>query len=422
VNQDFIFDFLPSFYKERMVDANGANVLAPLFEEYAKFISDLLMQAQQISLGRSLELCPTYIKEMFKTLDIRDSARDPKALSQQFSIDPRTICFDGFFYDVNFTKPVLSPYTITRNAITNTASLQFSEPFDKGYPTLYVRNVYWNPHLLRDLYGRLAKDINVVYDYTSLAAFVDATEKYRRRLLGIFFGLRNISTIPNIEIALGMYLGLKHAPVSGTVHSVTSKKMEIREPDGNIVAVESASRMDVIRYPVGTAVSKYSIVEEMPYLVYDFYSNPARFTQYLLCEKGATLLWLLRINKSQNEKYAFLNYDAGLNYDDGLFWDMGDNTDFDATPVNVVDYPRPAIELCHRFDGYSDARFNSAKIYEMFGNMFIVEIGDSAINRAAVADFMDRIKPAHTGCIVGAAASIAVLDSSPGRTPTIFEH
>jgi len=101
---------------------------------------------------------------------------------------------------------------------------------------------------------------------------------------------------------------------------------------------------------------------------------------------------------------------------------MGDNTGFDATPVNVVDYPRPAIEPWDRFDGYSDARFDSAKLYEMFRNMFIIELGDPTIDKDKVVYFMNRIKPTRTGCIVNAAASTAVLDDSPGRTPTIFEH
>ena len=422
MSQDFIFDFLPSFYKERMVNADGVNVLTPIFEEYAKYAADLLAQAQQISLGRSLELCPAYIKENFKTIDVRVDSRNPKSTAIQFPIDSSTIGFDTLFYDAAFTKPVSVPYTIVRDLVADTAFVQFDAPLESGYNTLFSRFAYWNPHLLRDLYGKLANYTSAAYNYTSLSAFTDSVEAYRRRLLGIFYGLRHASTVPNMETALGLFLGLKYAPVSGVVSSVSSKNLSIQGPDGKVVSVASVSKINVTKYPVGTVVNKYDILEEMPFLIYDIFSNPARFTQYLLCEKGALLLWLLRVDTTNNEKYAYLSYDSGLNYDDGLFWDMGDNTGVDHTPINVVDYPRPATELQHRFDGYSDARWDSGKLYEMFRNVFIIELGDSTINRDLVSYFINRIKPVHTGCIVGAVASVAILDDSPGRTPTIFEH
>ena len=141
----------------------------------------------------------------------------------------------------------------------------------------------------------------------------------------------------------------------------------------------ATGEIDTVNYYIGKRVYKYDILQIQHYKVYDIFSDPARFTQLLLQNSGAILLSLLAIDIANKEKYASLFFDKNILFDaPDLYWDMGDNTGISHTPTDATVYPEVwTNSLITNFSAYVDSRWDSQKLYEMFRNVFIIELDSS---------------------------------------------
>lgn len=398
-----IFDLLPTFYRDIFVDGNGRSLLLPLLQQYANYSGDMFYRMQQTASVRSLESCPVVIEEVIKTIDVSVPIG-----TNTFVINPSIVAFSQLYYDYTLTNPVSIAYTINVNEVDNKASITFASPIDTRYNTLYAQYAYRNPNLLRDLYGKLFGYQTIVYDYSSLANFVSGVELYRQKLLAIQFGVKHSSNISNIAKAISLWLGYIYAPCDGFVNSISSDHIGIQDPKtGSTYTLTAIGQINVVSYYIGKAVSKYDILQYANFEVYDIFSNPARFTQMLLCNSGAILLDLLNIDLSKGEKYASLFFDKGLNFDTpNLYFDMGDNTGVSHIPTDATVYPETWLDIfITNFSGYTDIRWNNQILYELFKNLFIIEF-DLSLQpqiedlRLSLPILLDRIKPQRTKYLI----------------------
>lgn len=398
---NFIFDFLPSFYRDFMKDENGDNILLPLFNQYANTMGDAVSQAQQIANVLYLEKCPLFIKEYFKTVDIRSSN---KYADNCYFIDSNIISFDGLFYDSAFTIPVTN-FAVKHDISNNIRYIEFSSALNIIANTLYSPSCTKDKNILQDIFGNLLDykplipsnyHTTTVYNYTTnYNLLVSELEIYRNQLIALMQGLVHGPTYQNMQNSLAIFIGLKYCPFDGIVKS----------NDGSSIILEDILTEKLITLTgnidtsltVGTLVAKYTIVENLNFKLYDIYSDPARFTQYILYNKSENLLDLLNIDTANNEAYAYLNYDSIITFDgDNIYWDMGNNTGVSHTaPGNASNYSHPGISTLNRFDDYTDSRFNNQKIYEMFRNLFIIELPNSN-NINNITYFLNRIKSKFT--------------------------
>ena len=130
---------------------------------------------------------------------------------------------------------------------------------------------------------------------------------------------------------------------------------------------------------------------------------------------------LLKINTAENEDYANLNYDSTLVWDDpNIFWDMGNGFGKPNADGSQTIIPLPGLNLLTNFQNWSDNRFDSKKIYEMFHNVFIVEcISDSYLTNEFIA-FMERIKPTYTKLVYKLADTTEIIYTVEGALVTTW--
>ena len=405
-----IFDLLPTFYRDIFVDSSGKSLLLPLLEQYANYSGDMLYRMQQTASVRSLQSCPAIIEEVIKTIDISAPIG-----ANTFAIQPNIVAFSQLYYDAAMTNPVLPAHMISVNEVDNEASITFASAIDTRYNTLYAQYAYLNPNLLRDLYGKLLGYQTIVYNYSSLSNFVAGIELYRQKLLAIQFGLKHSASIKNIETSISLWLGYIYAPCDGFVNSISADSIGIQDAKTGITyTLTAVNQINLVDYYVGKPVSKYDILQYKYFEVYDIFSNPARFTQMLLCNSGAILLSLLNISIANGEQYASLFLDKGLALDtSGLYLDMGDNTGVNHTPSDATVYPETWLDiLITNFSGYTDIRWNNQILYELFKNVFIVEFDlnlQPQINdlRLSLPFLLNKIKPQRTKYLI----------PSPSTTP-----
>jgi effector-binding domain-containing protein len=403
-----VFNFIPSFYRDQLIDEYGQSLIEPLFNEYAKYLGDRYYSLQQCSLVRSLDSCPTYIEEICKVIDLSEDNRDKNSRGQRFFIDSSIVAFDGLYYDVDFNVKCNFPYTVYSNELDNFACICFDPPIDaKQIGKLYAHIAYHNYHLLRDVWGKLLNYRNVNY-YSVNGNFFESCDAYKARLIGLLSGLMNASTPSNLKKSISLFIGLTHAPIDGIIKSVFGNEVTIQNIDREVKV--NCKKFNAIKFHVGSELNKYDILDEEPFEVYDIFSDPARFTQYVLSNYGELLYNdILKIDINKGEKYAFLLFDNNLNFDeDGLYFDMGDNSGIsNIAEPGTSNYTKPSQGLVNNFKSYTDSRINNAKIYEMVRNLFIV---DSLAGLNYLPNYLTllndikylirRIKPSRCKCIV----------------------
>ena len=399
MSTDFMFDFLPSFYKEQFINADGVNVLTPLFEQYTSCMGDALFQAQQLAWVPYLEKCPIVIKEYYKTIDIRESNKyDMNAyIIENDIIGFDTICFDG-------NLQVSIPFTFTTNydAVTKTKYIEFSDSFDPRVNTLYAKLCYRNKNILENTFGRLLNYIPE-FLYTEYSEdYVQERETYRNQLIALLYCSVNGQSFNAIEKSLSIFLGLQYAPFDAIVMSNTGDTITLENiKTGNLQTIYGNINSSL---NIGLKINKYDILENNIFYLYDMYSDPARFAQYLTAEYSDNLLTLLNIDTENNEQYAHLNYDSLIIFDGGnIYWDMGNNSGVDSAVQEGTEYLNyPEYGTVNNFTLYTDGRFNDQKVYEMFRNVFIIEFLDHQYNNnlTKINYFLTRFKPIYSKYLI----------------------
>ena len=399
-----VFNFIPAFYKNQIVNENGYSLLEPLFNEYSKYLGDCYYRLQQCSLIRSIDLCPSVVEEIYKVIDLSEDNRDKNSRGQRFFIDPSIVAFDALYYDAGLSVKCNATYSIQINELDGFTCICFDPPIDaKEIRKLYAYRAYHNYNLLRDIWGKILNHAYPQYSYSSLDAFISSCELYRSKLIGLLFGLMNASSLANIKKSVSLFTGLTHAPMNGLIKSIDGNVISIQDFDSEVTV--TCKEFNSSKFHVGSEVGKYDILDIERFMVYDIFSDPARFTQYILSNNGEVLYnQILNIDINNNEKYAALLFDDNLSFDgDGLFFDMGNNTGIshDVAP-GTTNYDKPWVALVDNFKNYTDSRIDNFRLYEMLRNIFIVEFEtkpqDDVLQE--IGQLIHRIKPSRCKCIL----------------------
>jgi hypothetical protein len=398
---DFLFDYLPSVYKDNLVNSKGENVLISLFTQYTNCIGSMIYEAQQLSQAPYLETCPLFIKEYYKTIDVSVANNIG---GNNYQIDSTIIGFSDLYYDGNLTSLALSSsnFTINHNTSTNIRYITLPSALDPKVITLFTKTCYHQKNLLYNIFGKL---LNYQPTFSFLpygTNYLIQEQNYKNQLLGLLYTSVKGQTVESISTGLSLFLGLQYATANSIVRNLTTTSITLENSsDGTLTTVNG--NIDSI-LTIGTIISKYTILEIKNFILYDQFVDPARFTQFLLANGSEYLLSLLNIDITNQEKYAHLDFDTNLYYDDeNLYWDMGDNTGVDNTlPSDATIYSIPSAGLVTNFSSYNDSRFQSQKIYEMFRNLFILEftIHQDSTTIINTANFLTRFKPLSSRYII----------------------
>lgn len=430
MSTNFMFDFLPSFYRDFMVNENGVNVLEPLFTQYANCMGDAIYQAQQLASAPYLEKCPIVIEEYYKAIDLRQSN---SLGNNRYKVESDIVGIYDLYYDGALTQLFnynFFNYFIGHDEANNIRYIEFSQPLDPRITTLYADKVYKDKFLLRDIFGKL---LNYEKTFTFKEywddQFLIEYEKYRNQLLGILYTSVNGQSLESISKGLSIFMGLSYAPFDGIVKSVNGLDVTIEDfKTGKEQSVRCFIFPKDTLY-VGTILKKYDIIDSDQFYLYDMYSDPARFTQFIIALNSENLLNLLISNQSisDNERYAHLTFDS-LNVFDGdnLYWDMGNNDGIDLNvPSGNNEIQPPESGLLTNFSNFNDTRFDSQKIYEMFRNLFIIQCsihdGEGGQSEFLIEDldyFLTRLKPIYTKYLVDNQYDVNI----PGVAPYIIQQ
>jgi len=393
---DFLFDYLPSVYKDNLSDQ-----LTPLFTQYTNCIGSMIYETQQLSQAPYLETCPLFIKEYYKTIDVSVANNIG---GNNYQIDSTIIGFSDLYYDGNLTSLALSSsnFTINHNTSTNIRYITLPSALDPKVITLFTKTCYHQKNLLYNIFGKL---LNYQPTFSFLpygTNYLIREQNYKNQLLGLLYTSVKGQTVESISTGLSLFLGLQYATANSIVRNLTTTSITLENSsDGTLTTVNG--NIDSI-LTIGTIISKYTILEIKNFILYDQFVDPARFTQFLLANGSQYLLSLLNIDVTDQEKYAHLDFDSNLYYDDAnLYWDMGDNTGVSHTlPGDATIYSLPSAGLITNFSSYDDSRFQSNKIYEMFRNLFILEFttNQSTQTITNVANFLNRFKPLTSKYII----------------------
>ena len=345
-NKYFIFDYLPSFYRDFLINENEENILLPLFTEYAKATNDAFFQAQQLSFAPYLDKCPIAIKEYYKIIDTNTS----NYLSGYgYKIESDIIGYSDLYYDSTFQRTVSSTYALTRHSSNGNTYINFSPSLDLKTKSIYAKFCYKQKNLLKDIFGKLL-NYQPTFSFKQYGTdFITEQENYRTKLLAYLYCSVNGQTLDSVTKSLSIFLGLKYAPFNAIVRESSGTSITLEDiSTGNLTTISGNIKSSL---SIGSVLNKYDILENDIFKIYDIYSDPARFTQYILANKSQNLLNLLNIDTDNNEKYAFLTYDSLTAYDaNNLYWDMGNNTGISHNPpVDASIYPLPPANLLTNF-------------------------------------------------------------------------
>lgn len=410
MSTNFMFDFLPSFYKDFMVDKNGVSVLTPLFDQYTNCMGDALYQAQQLSLVPYLEKCPIVFEEYFKIIDVRQSNRIPN--TNRYIIENDIVGIYDLYYDGALTQLFnynVINYILGHDESTNIRYIEFDAELDPRITTLFVDKVYKDKFVLRDVFGKL---LNYEKTFTFVEywdnAFTDQYNLYKKELLGILYTSMHGQTFESIKKGLSIFIGLSFSPFDGIVkHIGNANEVTIEDftTGKEQIVICAGNLKDTIQ--VGTILNKYDIIDEDQFYIYDIFSNPIRFSQLLVSDYSTRLIDLLFIDTDNKEQYAHLTFDSLVVYDGtNIFWDMGNHTGVsNSLPVGINDINAPTNTLLSNLTTFNDSRFESLPIYEMFRNLFIIEYtGNSEGGNYEHVDktnyFLNRFKPIYTKYLV----------------------
>jgi len=411
---NIIYNYLPSFYQNVLVDSDGSPILDPLFNNYANCMGDAYYQALQISKVPYLESAPLFFKETYKSIDTKSSNK----YNNGYKIDNAIIYFNKIYLDGLFTTAYNGSWKIYHDIENDIRYIVFfnlsNNPVFLNQDYMFVDYCYNDLKSLQNTYGFLLQHIKNIPDYNNqssplLINFSDINLKYiqyKNELLGILYLRMFGPTIKALNTMAGLFIGLPYSTVDGIIRSKDSTNLYVQDNiTGKIIqfTIDATSN-----YSIGQKISKYDILQNsLPYRIYDLFGNPARFTQILISGYMSKVLKYLTLSYSDNEKDASLNYDSLINWDDSnIFWDMGNNTGTDLSiPFDIV---APDVLAYYdnnltQFNTWYDSRFGSNPtdvIYEMFRNIFILEQHDSSIISDTLMGFINSIIPIYTKCIL----------------------
>jgi hypothetical protein len=401
---DFLLDYLPSFYRNFMIDENGNNLLTPIFDIYCNAMSDVIFQGQQISLVPYLENCDPIFIELYSTIDVTENNK----YLDGYIIDSNIIKLEDLYLDAIFTKPILGTCWIKYNISKNIRYAVFSTELPLTQSTIFVKKVYRDKEVLSNIWGNLidykkppfyANDTDgMTIDYSNIKDYLD---QYKNELLALFYGSLNGPSVKTLYNGLGIFLGLKYATFDSIVTAISNSSITLESQDRTQTYTITCTTKPGIS--IGDEFSKYDLIEKAHFLFIDIVKDPAIFTQIILSNYGEKYLSLLNIDIANGEKYAHLTYDSTISFDgDMIYWDMGDGTgnSTSLSGTTLVEFYDPEGANQNRFDDWISPLFENQKFYEMFKNLFIVHTSYDDSTIIKIKYYLDKIKPIWTKYII----------------------
>lgn len=397
-NSEFMLNFLPSFFRQFMVDENGESTLLPLFDIYLMFYSDLLSQSQQIAQFPYLERTEPLLKENYVTVNIRNENK----FKDGYKINNEIVFLSDPYYDAKFLNRANVTFSIKHDFELNQRYIVFNN-LETSFITnnvLYCEYCYKDKQALQSIHGSKLNYTRFIEGFTSTLDYnkiVTDYNLYKKELIALWYLLFNGPTVTNIENALHIFTGSDYAEFDGTVVQF----------DYNYVTIEDASGFKKQyttnkEFELGQIITKFTPFRKY-ITVYDIFSDPARFTQKMLF-KNADLVndnLILSKNVDAGEEHAYLTYDSLLTFDqDRIVWDFGYGTNKIYGQNNYQD-PLEASSIESSFAdwecNYQDMQ--DRKIYESFRNIFIVDHKTTLPDQNyenKLKYFLSRIKPVHS--------------------------
>ena len=428
MSSQFLYELIPSFYQTHLVDEEGNRLLDVFFNLYSTFVGEALSQARVNYLNINLETAQPFLFKHLLTAEFDESFNDQVKGSNytsayNYKLNDQSIIKINSFNGLNVASEIMYSHELQQRYLSIDAStlqlppqiLYFNEAICQtfaleawGNLLKYPGEVVLEPPFLKD--GKLYSSLN--FDNASIFY-----SQYQKQLLGLAYGLWNPSTVEHMLRAIGIYYGFPYAKENCIVVNNDFGDLVVEYQNGTIEKFGEHDFAYILKsLPVGTTLEKYELLCEHSNIcsIWDIHNKPYAFTQTLLSSNAEKLLNLLTIDTANKEEYGTLNFDAGLEWDGTeLYWDMGNNTGVDlSVPPEATFFPEPPSEpnveadFVTNFSSWNDSRFTTpSRIYEMFRNVFIINIGQklairlTGYSQADFIKFINRIKPVYTKCI-----------------------
>ena len=400
---DFIFEYIPSFYRDMLKDNEGENLYSPIFTCMGNLYGDLYFQAKQISKTTVLETCPHFLTECFSSIDTSISNKyyfseniiySGATLNFGYLIDSEIVSINNIFKDSKLSLLLSNNninFTIIHNTSTNEKIICFIKNIN-GIPTnieidqntLFVDYIIKDKHILQNRWGLLLDYIpSHVLDYNQSFAtkyvsgeifynyLKNIYDVYHKQLSAILI-LANFPTIEGIKKFTAIWNNVQYVLKDGIVldpHTISNT-------DGTITTYTKLIKDSLIT----KNVKKYDILSDMNYIITDMYAHPDYFISILSTKIGDNQSVYDSILLS-NESHDDLHYDSVIKFDSNFEFDMGQkrNDRGSFTGISNGSYPD------YRFNNFSSnaiityADQPSLK-YEMFRNLIVFLYTINTIN------------------------------------------
>ena len=407
---DQLYRILPTFFGKYFVDGQDRRLLDPVLGLYVMAAEDTLQRAADISRILDIDACPNVLREMYKTVRVGDPIREGR---WRYALDDQSIIhIDALYSDVGFERPFDEPFWIGHDVFNERRFIEFEEPMPKGM-TLWAKEAHVGVYPVIEFYGKLLGHAPMVklHDGTvtdgAYRIDFDHVMAQLTRARQEIFALLNVrmrgTTQERLTDFLSAILGYPISMVDGTVMGTTHDS--VTSYTKGVVTVQEIPAGTSLNPKLkdGGEIHKYCSLTKPPVLVYDFYADPARFTQTLLADGAEILTGLLKIKTEDGEQYAALFWDSELDWDNGLlFWDMGDHSLVEGlTAVTSPMYRLPVDatpgELVSDFTDFVDNRFGHtvppSSIAEIFCGVTIIEVRDVTLGKAFIKEQFEKFLP-----------------------------
>ena len=382
---------LPDFWSQKLEEQNG---MSTLLTAYSYVYGSAFQKWQTLENELSPFTTDAWLTDFYKVIDLHKTIipSDPSFNGNgnfYYLLPKGTFNIDSLSRDLTFTNNL--NYNIVNDIPLQQTLLEIpASQLTSQDHYLYIQEYdIDNDNMLKTwgaLFPGILPYVNPhihIYDSTTFYSQYINSANYKIYLL-------------NIKAQIMAFI--RCATLGGTLDSIESLfSIAMNQPyvtqDGIIVNFDNAntwieSNGVITQYTIppkqkfkqpNQPISAYEAIGECPALFYTWQSNPARFTQQLLCSDGNNLFSLLTLlnNESPNALYFDMPHLVWDESSDTLTFDFGVMSK-PSNAFNVsMDYITPAQGLLNDFTAWTNPTLNPT-IYEMLKNVIIAEIPDDS--------------------------------------------
>ena len=379
---------LPDFWSKQLEESTAVQTL---IAGYSYVYGAALQKWQMIQNQLTPFTTDAYEVNFYKVINVRQTVTpsDP-ALNGNgnfyYKLPTGTFQIDSLSRDLTFTNNIefniLYDKVLKQTLLEISAlSLTYLDNF------LYIRQYNVDNGNMVNTWGALflaiqpyKNSVFVIYDSeTQYSQYINAIQ-YELYLQNIKAQIINFikcatmgSTVDALESLISVAMNKPYALSDGIVIDFTDHSTFI-DCNGTIIELPIAPKAKFqIR---NTPILAYEAPGECPVKFYSWSTNPARFTQALLCQYSDKLYTLLDL--ADGELPTSLRYDMP-----GVAFDPSANFGISRKPLDAYtsdpDYNTTQFNEVHDFTTWTNPSLSST-VYQLFKNVIICEIASSDIN------------------------------------------